>query len=243
MNSVVDVGFAAAKKALRLRVDTHLKHRANELVNAESLSICANVASKECYRNASTIAAFLSMAHEVQTNEIIKVSSVANKTILVPRVIGKHSADMEFLQLRDYNDISHLPKDKWGIPTPDACFAGTDIRRPCWPDLTEGTAPLSLVLVPGVAFDVRGGRLGHGKGYYDAFLKRVIAQWRARGDGTPKPLFVGLCFDAQIMEPGAIPMAEHDVYMDMLVTPSRVIDCNSSSDTESSASHVGQSTT
>ena len=65
---------------------------------------------------------------------------------------------------------------------------------------------LDLVMVPGVAFDPRGGRMGQGKGYYDRLLARV----------RPDAPLVALAFDCQIFP--EIPVAEHDVFMDTVIT-------------------------
>ncbi len=75
----------------------------------------------------------------------------------------------------------------------------------------EPAAPgdLRVVLVPGVAFDAQGGRLGHGRGHFDRLL--------AHGDA----LRVGLCFENRLAE--AIPMEPHDVRMDVVVTEKRML--------------------
>jgi 5-formyltetrahydrofolate cyclo-ligase len=83
---------------------------------------------------------------------------------------------------------------------------------------------LDLIMVPGVAFDRRGGRTGHGKGYYDKLLEH------ARPD-TP---LIALAFDCQLF-PG-IPMQSHDIFMDKVVTESTVYDgLGRRGDSESSA--------
>ena len=66
-------------------------------------------------------------------------------------------------------------------------------------------------MVPGVGFDQRGARMGHGKGYYDKLLEH------ARPD-TP---LIALAFECQLFE--EIPVAEHDVFMDAIITEDRVI--------------------
>ncbi len=67
---------------------------------------------------------------------------------------------------------------------------------------------LDLILVPGVAFDARGGRTGHGKGYYDKLLENARLE-------TP---LVSLAFECQMFE--EIPMQDHDIFMDKVVTES-----------------------
>jgi 5-formyltetrahydrofolate cyclo-ligase len=65
---------------------------------------------------------------------------------------------------------------------------------------------LDLVMVPGVAFDLRGGRLGHGKGYYDRLLPRI----------RPSAPLVAVAFECQLFP--EIPMLEYDVFMDRVIT-------------------------
>ena len=70
-------------------------------------------------------------------------------------------------------------------------------------------AELRVILVPGLAFDAKGGRLGHGKGHFD----RLLAQTNA--------FLIGLCFENHLVE--AVPMEAHDVRMDAVVTEKRII--------------------
>jgi 5-formyltetrahydrofolate cyclo-ligase len=78
------------------------------------------------------------------------------------------------------------------------------------PEKQVDVSELDLIMVPGVAFDRRGGRMGHGKGYYDKLLQH------ARLD-TP---LVALAFECQLFE--EIPVAEHDIFMDRVITEDRV---------------------
>ena len=78
------------------------------------------------------------------------------------------------------------------------------------PDKQCGPTELDLVMVPGVAFDRRGGRMGHGKGYYDKLLQH------ARPD-TP---LVALAFECQLFP--EIPVAGHDIFMDKIITETTV---------------------
>jgi 5-formyltetrahydrofolate cyclo-ligase len=69
-----------------------------------------------------------------------------------------------------------------------------------------------LVIVPGIAFDLRGHRIGYGNGYYDRLLKRIHAP------------SIGLAFDEQVVD--FIPNKFHDVAVDKVVTEKRVIKCD-----------------
>jgi len=72
-------------------------------------------------------------------------------------------------------------------------------------------AEIDVVLVPGVAFDASCCRLGHGGGFYDRLLPRL----------APDALIIGIAFDEQIVDP--LPREEHDILMDVIVTPTRVL--------------------
>jgi len=71
------------------------------------------------------------------------------------------------------------------------------------------------VLVPGVAFDIRGGRIGFGKGYYDRFLQQL----------PPHTVLIGLSYDETVTD--FVPRDYHDVGMDYVVTPSTTYDFKS----------------
>jgi 5-formyltetrahydrofolate cyclo-ligase len=97
-----------------------------------------------------------------------------------------------------------------------------------WDDLLSGTygilepsgsngnevesAALDLIIVPGVVFDRRGNRIGHGKGYYDQLLRK-----------TSTIISIGLLFECQLVN--YIPVEEHDVRVRKIITEKRVLDC------------------
>jgi 5-formyltetrahydrofolate cyclo-ligase len=74
-------------------------------------------------------------------------------------------------------------------------------------------AQLDVVLVPGVAFDATGGRLGRGGGFYDRFLTQIRDQLGVT--------IAGVCFDEQIVD--SVPMHAHDVRVGMILTPTRTL--------------------
>jgi 5-formyltetrahydrofolate cyclo-ligase len=81
--------------------------------------------------------------------------------------------------------------------------------------------PLELVVMPGLAFDRAGRRLGRGGGYYDKFLHSARA--RAAQRRWPPPLLVALSFRSQLVD--QVPVEAHDVGVDAIITPDEVIVC------------------
>lgn len=79
-------------------------------------------------------------------------------------------------------------------------------------------APLDLLVLPGLAFDPSGGRLGRGGGYYDKYVTRLLARCAERG--WPAPALVALAYRAQMV--AAVPMEGHDRPVDAVVTAAGV---------------------
>lgn len=104
----------------------------------------------------------------------------------------------KYIEMRQYVGMDDLKKGRYDIPTPQtSTYSGK-------PD---------LIIVPGIAFDKDLIRLGRGKGYYDKFLHKHRQIRR-----------IGVCYDLQLED--ALPYTWHDVRMDELVTPSKVIRAN-----------------
>jgi 5-formyltetrahydrofolate cyclo-ligase len=91
-----------------------------------------------------------------------------------------------------------------------ACFACAQVDE-----------PLDLIVMPGLAFDCAGRRLGRGGGYYDKFLHAVNERAAARG--WAPPLLLALSYRAQLVE--NVPVEPHDVSVDAIVTPDGVVAC------------------
>ena len=95
-----------------------------------------------------------------------------------------------------------------------------EVRRHGVPEPARGeaVAPAALraILIPGLAFDARGGRLGRGGGFYDRFLQRL--------EGNARPVLIGVCFGVQVVE--RVPMEPHDRRVDRVVTESSRMVCD-----------------
>ncbi len=134
------------------------------------------------FQNANIIMSYVSKSYEVDTWTIIEKSLEMGKRIAVPYVLKGDRFILPSLVL----DCKELVKGPYGVyqPHPD------NIRRV---DLNQ----LDLLIVPGVAFDKSGNRLGHGKGYYDRFLKKV-----------PYTHSIGLSYEFQVLD--SLPVSTFD---------------------------------
>ena len=97
-----------------------------------------------------------------------------------------------------------------GLQPPHVRMGMRGIREPNGDAVVQVDA-LAAVLVPGLAFDPGGNRIGRGGGFYDRFLSKVPSS----------VLRIGVCLDEQVVE--AIPVAPHDEYVDLIVTPAGVV--------------------
>ncbi len=146
------------------------------------------------FKKSKTIMFFVSFNNEVSTHEMIK-ESFKNKTVVIPKVAHP---DIEPSVIIDFDNL--LPSGKFGILEPIEA-------------MKIAYKNIDLILVPGIAFDNEGHRIGYGLGYYDKFLKKV-----------PKAVKIGLCFDFQVVE--KIPKETHDVPVDFIVTEKRIVECH-----------------
>lgn len=147
----------------------------------------------EQYKKSKTIMFFVSFNSEVYTHDMIR-KALKTKIVIIPKVVHK---EIEPSVIIDLDNL--LPSGKFGILEP------IEIMKIAYKNI-------DLVLVPGIAFDRGGHRIGYGYGYYDKFLRKV-----------PKAAKIGLCFDFQVVD--RIPKEEHDVPVDLIVTEERVIEC------------------
>jgi 5-formyltetrahydrofolate cyclo-ligase len=160
---------------------------------ASSRAIVQGIIGLAAYKEARTILAYAAFGSELQTDAFLRHTLNEGKALLLPRV-NRQKRLLEVYEVRDLTQ--DLEAGTWGIrePRPDRCV-------PAAPRVVD------FVLVPGLAFDAHGGRLGHGAGYYDRLLS---------GGVSPHAWLVAGAFEAQMVE--AVPMNEHDVPVDMVVT-------------------------
>jgi 5-formyltetrahydrofolate cyclo-ligase len=161
-----------------------LSARARELLEGQGI-----------WREAQSILFYAPLRDEVDVLPLIEVALGQNKIPSLPRYVPESDSYVAF-QVR--NPSLDCAPGKFGIFEPGAACVPQPLNR------------LDLVLVPGVGFDVSGGRLGRGRGFYDRLLAGVSG------------VKCGVAFDLQLTE--AIPMEPHDVRLDCILTPTRWIE-------------------
>lgn len=126
--------------------------------------------SSSLYREATAIYGYLPYNQEVRTIPMLKQALLDGKRVAVPKVLGE---EMKFIWLENFSDIA---PGYAGIPEPVA-------------DGPVADDPTALVLMPGLAFDAQGHRIGYGGGFYDRFLA-----------AEPEHPTLALCYDFQMLE-------------------------------------------
>ena len=199
------------KKQLRKEMRSLLNSLSTETVLEQSTLQQSIVMSMPCYKDSMAMCIYLPMPKELQTYDVIKNAFSNGKRIFVPKIIGPNPQDMVMIEVLSFEQLDSFPKSKWGIPEPPVEMAHDGDK--------DALYDIDLVLLPGVAFDSKCNRLGHGKGYYDCFLERLIKTKTENQLRIPK--LVGLSLLEQIIE-GPIPMEDHDTPLDFIVSPQEI---------------------
>ena len=155
----------------------------------KSIIIMDKIITLDIYQKSSVIAIYNSMSSEVETSKLISIS-LKNKIVLLPRIINNK---IEFIRIDNntkYNNSS------FGVSEPIG-------------NIYQGI--IDLIIVPGVAFDSKGNRLGYGKAYYDKYLNN-------------KDIYkIGVCFNEQVID--NLPIDKHDIKMNLIITDEKKYEC------------------
>jgi 5-formyltetrahydrofolate cyclo-ligase len=161
------------------------------------MKICRQILSLPVYRTAQTVMAYLNTWDEVQTAEIVRDILDSGKRLIVPYCDLERS---EIIPCEIFDLTGDLQTGNFGIREPN-------------PANLKPIAPgeIDLVLVPGIAFDHGGNRIGFGKGFYDRFLPKLKS-------GV---CVAGLAYSCQVVE--HIAAEKHDYKMSLLITENSII--------------------
>jgi len=170
------------KKLMRSKILSRLKTQKEEDRDRKSRAIKTKLFRTKVFKKAKNVMFYIALKTEVNTEEMIKEAKKIGKNVTVPVCAGNRAT----LRPAILEDNARLKKGPYGVAEPET---QRYIRL----------EDIDLVIVPGLAFDKKGRRLGRGKGCYDRFLKRLSKD-------TPA---IGLAFDFQILP--NVPSSPHDV--------------------------------
>jgi len=186
------------KKILRRYALSIRRGLSQEAIKRKSKKIQKNLFNLSLFKRAGVVLFYLSLPDEVQTYGMIKDSLKIGKRIAVP-VVDLEKGEIVPFEVK--TPEFKLVSGPFGISEP------AENNR--YPLVVE---EIDLVVVPGIAFDKQGKRIGFGKGFYDRFLSRLI-----------NVKTVALAFECQIF--GEVPYEEYDIPVDFIITEKRVINC------------------
>jgi len=169
--------------------------RRKQIPNKDELSrkITERLKSLDSYKSAQKVLIYISVRSEVRTWPLIEQRLQAHLPVFIPYCSG------DILKIFRLTSGDQLARGSFGILEPSR-----ELRTD--KGLHASIGEIDLIVVPGVAFDTRGRRLGYGKGYFDRLLSDS-------GAGLAK---IGLAYECQVFN--ELPVADHDVSMDSIVT-------------------------
>ena len=177
------------KKALRREISAQKRSMTAEQIESASRRLADQLFATDAYQQAQSIYGYLSYNQEVRTESILRRAMIDGKRVAVPKVYGD---DMKFIWIEDL-----------------------DLVAPGYYDIPESIADgpvaddeMALVLMPGLAFDPEGHRIGYGGGFYDRYLA-------AHHDHK----LVALCYDFQIFD--HLDTDVHDIPVNLVISDHR----------------------
>lgn len=176
------------KRFFKLR----LKQGKNRKLKKDA-AIMRRIETAGFFKNAKAFFTYIGFRGEVSTEDLIK-KYLGKKRIIAPKILDKTEKTISLFEIFAAKYI----KGKFGVPEPVyvAPFSGK----------------LDLIFTPGLAFDLRGNRIGYGGGYFDRFLVKTNA------------IKVGLAYESQIID--KVPSRKYDVAVDYIVTERKIYVCN-----------------
>ncbi len=183
-----------AKTKLRQQVRARLRALPVERRRADSQQICERLLPLPMWKRARIVLLFAPLRDEPDILPVLSAALTAGKEVTLPKLdpagFSYHASPIK--------SLDDLSPGQFGILEPRGASTVMPLNR------------LDLALVPGIAFDPRGGRLGRGKGFYDRLLAAVNGlKW-------------GVAFDEQLVD--AVPVGPTDVRLNCILTPTRWIE-------------------
>ena len=173
------------KKELRATIRARKRAMTEEEIVSRSEKLMELFLKSDAYKNANTIYGYLPYNQEVRTVPMLEQAQRDGKRVAVPKCYG---SEMKFIYMED---LSKVEKGYANIPEPIE-------------DGPIGDDPTALVLMPGLAFDPQGHRIGYGGGFYDKFLS-----------AEPTHPTLALCYEFQMLP--VLETEEHDIPVDTVL--------------------------
>ncbi len=182
-------GFDVFREKSGIRCDLLKRRLRLTFGEADKISkeIAKNLIGLKRFKNAHSVALYFPIKNEVMTEGIFESARELRKKVYFPRMDGS------LLEFRKVNSLSELELGRFGIPEPNRDAAKVEI------------ADIDLIIIPGVAFDRFGRRIGYGNGYYDRALVKIDKKRR-----------IGLAYNFQILD--SIPIEVGDEEVGLIVT-------------------------
>jgi 5-formyltetrahydrofolate cyclo-ligase len=216
------IGVSMTKAETRSYMKNIRNSLSEEEQDAFSNSILKRLRNLEVYKSCRYLFSFVSMQSEVNTRKIIRQALRDEKLVFSPRVEGK---TMDFYKI---DSLETLITSKFGVLEPvrqenrryaftrdmKLSIASIGSGGRAGHNLGSGDLQTKLMLLPGLAFDLSGNRIGYGAGYYDRYLS---------DHGEEDFIKIALAYDFQVSD--RIASEAFDVRADMILTPTRLIRC------------------
>jgi 5-formyltetrahydrofolate cyclo-ligase len=187
------------KRSIRKRMRELLAAMHHGKASFASQAACSTLTTLDEFRLADVVMIYLSLPEEVDTAAIAQLAWQAGKTVLAPKVNWQDNT-MVAMEIHSLQDDLVVDDAGFRQPAAGRLWAGGDI---------------DLIVIPGLAFDACGNRMGRGMGFYDRFLSA----------GDMRALKCGLAFQEQLLiDP--LPTTQNDQPIDMLVTDNGVLRFN-----------------
>lgn len=212
------------KRILRTKVKKDLKSMDPILRSEEDKAIQSIVLEAPWFKSCKGLCAYISCSalREVDTSNLLSDilqnttkdgDSQMGKKLYVPRVEDKN----RHMRMLNISSVDDLIANSMNILEPDPIDANGNERE----DVMLANDPVDLFILPGLAFDKSGRRLGRGGGYYDTLLMNYQELVKERK--WKQPLLIALSYSVQILDEEVIPVTPNDIPIDALVSPSGMI--------------------
>jgi 5-formyltetrahydrofolate cyclo-ligase len=183
------------KKDIRASILSRRNSMSRSEIDKKSFLIKEQLFGLEGFQEARSILFYVSYGSEVATHEMIRECLASKKKVVVPCTDTKNR-QISLSELRGWDDL--------GV----GAYHIQEPRVECRCEVPFDA--VDLIVVPGIAFDCAGHRIGHGMGYYDRLLS-----------ASTNAMKIGVAFELQLVE--KIPAEHHDVSVDMIITEKRMI--------------------